>query len=224
MFGYLWESFSNWWWPAENICGNVFAQIGHPEWPLPETAQELFCAMEKITGTKGWPILAGAALLTGEEFLRRGGPKYLWDKVRKKTAGELMMDAVKVAMATKYGVQYALIMQLISAQLDTILPEVIDGKKSQLKAGAFKNLSKLQFDAPETQIEIQKHIETSLVDSLKAYVKLYASEFNAASAERRLEMLEGLSAFCVDGTVLPRAKNPASDEITPVRIGSKKLQ
>ncbi len=220
MFGYIWESFSNWWWPTKpaDICGNIFAQIGYPEWPLPEQAKELFCTMEKLTNTTSWPLLLGVTALTAEEFVRRGGPQYLWDKVRRKTAGELMMDAVKIAMATKYGVQYILIMDLISKHLDTILPTVIDGKKSQLRADAFKNLSKIQFDAPETQAEIEKIIDQSLVESLKNYVKLYAAEFNDATSERRTEMLDGLSKFCIEGTALPPAKSKVSDAITPVKL------
>ncbi|MCS5709362.1 hypothetical protein CC99x_010645 [Candidatus Berkiella cookevillensis] len=226
MFGYIWESFSNWWWPTkpEDICGNIFAQIGHPEWPLPEQAKELFCTMEKLTSTTSWPLLLGVTALTAEEFVRRGGPKYLWDKVRTKTTGELMMDAVKIAMASKYGIQYVLIMDVISKHLDTILPAVIDGKKSQLREGAFKNLSKLQFDMPETQAEIEKTIKQSLIDSLKNYVKLYASEFNEATKERQSEILAGLSAFCMDGTVLAPAKSTTSDVITPVKADSNKLK
>lgn len=226
MFGYIWESFSNWWWPTkpEDICGNIFAQIGYPEWRLPEQAKELFCTMEKLTNTTSWPLLLGVTALTAEEFLRRGGPKYLWDKVRTKTTGELMMDAVKIAMASKYGIQYVLIMEVISKHLDTILPTVIDGKKSQLREGAFKNLSKIQFESPEVQAAIEKEIDQSLVESLKAYVKLYATEFNDATPERRTEMLDGLRDFCIAGTALPPAKSTISDVITPVKVDSSKLK
>lgn len=217
-----WETFWNWWSPQPDTCGDLFGDIGGYvglELQTPEALKDWFCAMEKSYHVPAAVI----AVIGAEEFIRRGGPRWAYDHFRSKTPGELIMDGVKLYLAQKYGIEYAVLLMAVQKELDSILPSIRDEKRHQklqqdlkrINGKAQKAQYAAQFNTPEMLGKVDATINESIVKATKSFIEMFGAEYVSEStpAERKEQLVKALQAFLIDGT-LPG--NSVADEIVAV--------
>lgn len=228
------DGISNWWSPQPIVeqvseqCGDIFKQMGF-SYNSPAFIKSICCPFEQQFGVYGASTALLAATVAGGYFVYRGGPQYLWNKVRSKTAAELMMVGIETALYVKYGPQYgALLSQLvepITSNLNKILPDVTEHKKQQKRHDILKKLNGLnktqkessikKYDSPEQQKMIEESINEELVSNIKNYLRTFGERFSNGSQEDKNIIIDGLKDFLLyNKTPSFNAKNNANTTIT----------